>query len=436
MLVFVTKGRVCNMKKDLKKRLVKIAVCGLMCASLSIPVFAKNTISDANKEKKELENQLKDVQSEISDLKSKSQDTASYMEQLDKKSAEISAQLVKLEGEIEKKKVEMEKNQLALDEAKQVSEKQYEDMKKRIKFLYENGNEAYLEMMLEAKSFADLINKADFVKEMSEYDRDMLTQFQTTQQTIADKQEQIKNEYEQIEQLQAQTEEQKKSVEALASEKEKEYEAYKSQIAKSETLAAQVEDEIDAQEEIIANLEAEAERKRKAEEEAKALKAKAEAAARENTAAKSSTSSPASSEDEKTTRPSVSASGFIWPCPSSRKINSDYGYRDHPLTGGRKMHNGIDIGAAGGATIVAAASGTVSSASYNSSMGNYVMIDHGGSLYTVYMHCSALNVSAGQKVSAGDTIAFVGSTGASTGNHLHFSVRHNGSYVNPWNYVN
>lgn len=428
------------MKNIIKTKVVKVAICGLICASLSIPVFAKNTISDANKEKQELENQLKDVQSQISDLKSKSQDTASYMKQLDKKSAEISAQLVKLEKEIEEKKAEMEKNQIALDEAKQVSEKQYEDMKKRIKFLYENGNEAYLEIMLEAKSFADLINKADFVKEMSEYDRNMLTAFQTTQQTIADKQEQIKIEFEQIEQLQAQTEEQKKSVEALASEKEKEYEAYKSQIAKSETLAEQVEDEIDAQEQIIANLEAEAERKRKAEEEAQALKAKAaaaaEAAAKEKSGTKTSTSSPEATEEDKPSRPSVSASGFVWPCPSSRKINSDYGYRIHPLTGGRKMHNGIDIGAAGGATIVAAASGTVSSASYNSSMGNYVMIDHGGSLYTVYMHCSALNVSAGQKVSAGDTIAFVGSTGASSGNHLHFSVRLNGSYVNPWNYVN
>ena len=317
-------------------------------------------------------------------------------------------------------------------------------MKKRIKFLYENGNEAYMEMLLDAKSFADLINKADFVKEMSQYDRNMLTEYQTTQQLIADKQIQIETEYRQIEQLQAQTEEQKNSVEALSSEKEREYEAYQAQIKQSETLAAEVEDEIEEQEEIIARLEEEAERKRKAEEEARArAKAAADAAAAErnrkastgNSKVDASTDSPGVIDDSASSS-QPSSSGFVWPCPSSRKINSEYGYRIHPLTGTRKMHNGLDIGASYGAPIVAAASRTVSSASFNSSMGNYVMIDHGNSLYTVYMHCSSLNVSAGQKVSAGQTIAFVGSTGASTGNHLHFSVRLNGSYVNPWNYLN
>ena len=155
-------------------------------------------------------------------------------------------------------------------------------------------------------------------------------------------------------------------------------------------------------------------------------------------AAASSKSSASQSTDTTDTSASssVSASGFVWPCPSSTRVTSEYGYRIHPLTGTKKMHNGIDIGASTGTPIVAAASGTVAAASYNSSMGNYVMIDHGDSLYTVYMHCSAFNVSAGDTVSAGSTIAFVGSTGNSTGPHLHFSVRLNGSYVNPWNYVN
>ena len=143
--------------------------------------------------------------------------------------------------------------------------------------------------------------------------------------------------------------------------------------------------------------------KRKAEEEAKA-KAKAAAAA----AAASSKSSASQSTDTTghfTSSSSVSASGaIVWPCPSSTRVTSEYGYRIHPLTGTEKMHNGIDIGASTGTPIVAAASGTVAAASYNSSMGNYVMIDHGDSLYTVYMHCSAFNVSAGDTVSAGSTI--------------------------------
>ena len=97
--------------------------------------------------------------------------------------------------------------------------------------------------------------------------------------------------------------------------------------------------------------------------------------------------------------------------------------------------DGIDIGAQYGASIVAAYSGTVVAATYNASMGNYIMIDHGDGLYTIYMHASALYVSTGQEVTAGQNIAAVGSTGRSTGPHLHFGVRLNGSYVSPWNYL-
>jgi murein DD-endopeptidase MepM/ murein hydrolase activator NlpD len=126
---------------------------------------------------------------------------------------------------------------------------------------------------------------------------------------------------------------------------------------------------------------------------------------------------------------------FTWPCPSCNIVSSEYGYRVHPIYGTTKFHSGIDIAASYGATIVAAASGTVVSASYSSSMGNYVMISHGDGLYTVYMHCSKLCVSEGDEVSAGQKIAEVGSTGASTGPHLHFSVRSGGAYVSPWDYL-
>ena len=160
------------MKRQIKGRVFRTVLCGALCAAVAMPVFAANTISDAQKEKSELEDQLGDVEDTISSLKSKSQDTEQYMEQLDKKLSEITLQLVDLEDQVEAKQAELDENQKALEEAKQTSDEQYDSMKKRIKFLYENGNEAYLEMILEAKSFADLVNKADFVKQMSEYDRD------------------------------------------------------------------------------------------------------------------------------------------------------------------------------------------------------------------------------------------------------------------------
>ena len=99
------------------------------------------------------------------------------------------------------------------------------------------------------------------------------------------------------------------------------------------------------------------------------------------------------------------------------------------------FHNGVDLAAPGGSDILAAYDGEVVSASYTAAMGNYIMIDHGGGLYTIYMHASKLLVSEGQEVKRGDKIALVGSTGRSTGNHLHFTVRKNGEYVSPWNYI-
>ena len=123
-----------------------------------------------------------------------------------------------------------------------------------------------------------------------------------------------------------------------------------------------------------------------------------------------------------------STGSMMWPCPSSKRVTSDYGPRTSPTNGASSNHKGIDIGAAYGADIVAADGGTVLVATY-------VIIDHGGGLCTVYMHASSLTVSAGQTVSKGQVIAKVGSTGISTGNHLHFGVTLNGVYVSPWGYV-
>ena len=126
---------------------------------------------------------------------------------------------------------------------------------------------------------------------------------------------------------------------------------------------------------------------------------------------------------------------FTWPCPNYSRISDNYGMRMHPTLGVEKMHNGIDLAAPSGSPILAAYNGTVVAADYNSTMGNYIMINHGAGLYTIYMHCSALYVSKGQDVTSGTKIGAVGSTGRSTGPHLHFGVRLNGNYVSPWNYL-
>ena len=126
---------------------------------------------------------------------------------------------------------------------------------------------------------------------------------------------------------------------------------------------------------------------------------------------------------------------FTWPAPAYTRISDDFGYRTDPINGTTSYHSGIDMAAPSGSKILAAYDGVVVAADYNWSMGNYVMISHGDGLYTIYMHSSKLNCKKDDIVARGDVIAYVGTTGRSTGPHLHFGVRLNGSYVSPWPYL-
>ena len=126
---------------------------------------------------------------------------------------------------------------------------------------------------------------------------------------------------------------------------------------------------------------------------------------------------------------------FTWPVPGYSTITSYFGNRNAPTAGASTNHKGIDIACDTGASIVAASSGTVIVSTYNVAEGNYICIDHGGGVVTVYMHNSQLLVSVGETVTAGQTIALAGSTGYSTGPHCHFGVRVDGTYVDPLGYL-
>lgn len=397
----------------------------------NVQATEESNLSEAQQEKKTLENDLQKAKELIDSLKGSKEDIQSEVEKLDKQLNEISGKVKELESRLSKKRQEIANTESALNKAKEQEKKQYRNMKKRIQFMYENGQTSYVEMLLSADSFTDFLNAVEYITQISQYDRKMLKEYQNMQVTIADTQKTLETDYASLQSLQAKVQEEKQAVAALESAKKGELNDVADDLTDAQSVAKAYEAEIQAQNEVIAQIQAA--QKRAAEQQAAQQQAQA---AEENQGA-----TDAAGENQNTaqnTTPSgngQSTGSMMWPCPSSKRVTSDYGPRTSPTNGAYSNHKGIDIGAAYGADIVAADGGTVLVATYSSSGGNYVIIDHGGGLCTVYMHASSLTVSAGQTVSKGQVIAKVGSTGISTGNHLHFGVTLNGVYVSPWGYV-
>ena len=359
------------------------------------------SLQEAQDEKAQLEKALKEAQCTIEDLKDSKGDIESKVTELNQQLMDISARITDLENQLTAKSEDIQETKDELAGAKEREAQQYADMKVRIQFMYENGQTSYLEALLSSRNISEFLNSADYIAQIQSYDRQKLTEYQDTVESIVNLEAQLEQEYTDLEALKSTVESNKATVAAMMRQKESELADISGDIEDAQSDADYYAAEIQAQEELIAAIK----------------RAEAEKAA-------------AGVEEHPYT-----GGAFRWPCPSSTRVTSDYGTRVSPMSGASSNHKGIDIGASSGADIIAAADGTVTAASYSSAAGNYVMIDHGGGLYTVYMHASSLLVSPGQTVSAGDVIAKVGSTGISTGSHLHFGVSLNGSYVSPWSYL-
>lgn len=385
----------------------------LLASLVSAPVYGatKKDVENAKGKISSLEEEKKKTEAAIKELETLKSDTEKYVRSLDAQLDSLDSELSRLENDISAKTKSIEETGVRLEEAGETERQQYESMKLRIKYMYEKGDSSFLDLLLQSESMSELLNRAEYIQKISEYDRKMLDEYVAVKESIARDKAQLETEKTELVALQEKTEAKQASVEALVNEKTAELQRVNSQIGAKTAEAEAYEKDIKAQEDQIKKIEAELKRQ---EEEAKK---KAEAAGKTyNTV-------------------SLGNISFIWPCPASSRITSSFGDRESPTAGASTNHKGIDIGAPTGSNIVAAAGGTVTISTYSYSAGNYVMINHGGGVSTVYMHCSKLLVSVGDTVKKGDVIAKVGSTGYSTGPHLHFGIRQNGTYVNPSKYV-
>ena len=405
-----------------KKIAVLAAAAALTLGTVFSSYATSKAIEDAKKKVSSMEEEKKKVESTLKELEGKKSDTAAYVKELDRNLSALAGELTKLEGDISQKEEQIEEAKVELETAKITENRQYEDMKLRIQYMYENGQTGLLESMMQSESIAELLNRAEYASQITSYDRKMLEEYRKTRQEVALKEEALKTEHQELLTLQDSTKAKQSSVKTLMASKEAELASYETKIASAQGEIDQYNADIKAQEEHMARVEAEIRRK---EEEAR----KAEEARRAEEAKKNQSSAGGDSTVKK------GNTNFIWPCPASGRISSAFGDRSSPTEGASTNHKGIDIPAPSGSSIVAAADGKVVISTYSYSAGNYIMIDHGGGLTTVDMHCSQLLVKEGETVKQGQTIAKVGSTGYSTGPHLHFGVRSGGSYVNPSGYV-
>ncbi|MDO4177243.1 MAG: peptidoglycan DD-metalloendopeptidase family protein [Bacillota bacterium] len=336
-------------------------------------VFAKKSLED-------LQDEIEKKQEELDKGIKKEQDYTEQINDLEKKIYQLNDQIAVAEKELDKLEKELEEAQKKVD-------KQNEELGGRLRNMYKNGSVGFMDVLMNSNSFSEFLTNLDLVEKIYASDKSVLEELQAAHDEIEKK----KNKVEKL------TKELNES-RALAKDEMANVEAAKKEIAQDNEKNAQMLDDLEAQ-------------------------AQAEAASLSNNGSVSNSSTS-----------TYSGGVFAWPSATSRTISSDYGWRICPFHG-KEFHGAIDIAAGYGTAILASASGTVISAGWNGGFGYSIKIDHGGGLVTMYNHCSTLLVSSGQKVSRGQTIAKVGSTGSSTGPHIDYRVFKDGSTVNPHNYL-
>ena len=350
----------------------------------------KNEANDLGNQKKELEAKLKELAG----------DKAKVLEQkkvLDQQIANTSAQIGNVEAQIADYASLITQTEEELADAEKREEAQYELFCQRVRAMEESGEVSYWSVLFGASSFTDMLARLDDVNEVMEADQKVIDDLKTLQVEITEKKEQLED-------SKAEREAAKADLVSKKSELDK-------QRKQAISLVNEINDNEQENKETLAALDAEEDRIL-----AEALRLSKKLAEEQAAAGKSQQSNPG---------------GYIWPV-DSRYITSTVGGRTSPGGIGSTNHKGTDIGRVGyTSSIYAAKAGTVIVSQYSSSYGNYVVISHGSGNTTLYGHMSSRKVQAGQYVNQGDVIGITGSTGHSTGPHLHFEITENGMRINP-----
>lgn len=348
-----------------------------------------------------LESELSDVQTQMQEAQRRKElaemEIGSVSEVLRRIQAELDTALAALRDIQIRQSVlnaQIQETQAQLDAAQRRLETREAVLHKRLRDVYIHGKLNYVEVVFGAKNFTDFVNRLEFLKRIVSADLELINAIKQEREIILAKQHELEMQRKQLDELEAQARETQEEIEA----RKQDQLVVLERLTYEKSLAEQSYQELQQQSNDI----------------------EARIRARQSQGAGAAQA--------------VHGTGqFIWPV--SGPITSPFGYRTHPIFGTQIFHSGVDVGVDSGTPVAAADSGVVIEADWLGGYGYAVIIDHGNGLSTVYAHNSELIVSPGQAVSQGQTIAYSGSTGYSTGPHVHFEVRENGTPVEPLNYL-
>ena len=349
----------------------------------------KKEQQESQAKQEELKDQLAEAEAQQAAAQEKRQLLTQQLNAINAEIANIDAQISYYDGEIAQKEEERK-------EAEAREAEQYELFCQRVRMMEEQGTVSYWSILFNAESFSDLLDRIADVDAVMAYDNEVMDQLIATREEL----ERVQGE---LESARAEEQAAKEQQEAKKAEQQAKVAEAQALVDQINADTAEVNRQLDAESAAASEIQAEIARKQKQLEEER----------KQNNIVISS------------------ETGYLWPLPGYYRLSSQFGYRIHPITGVAHSHTGIDIPASGGTPILAAKSGQVVTSAYHYSYGNYVVIDHGNGNSTLYAHMSSRAVSEGQMVTQGQVIGYVGTTGSSTGNHLHFEVRDNYTRVDP-----
>ena len=429
------------------KRFKAIACVGLSCAFIGTSVNAA-TVAELRKQSTSMQSQISSTQSKLNQTNSQKASVQSEVAALDKQLSTTQAEIQKLNTQLTETKARLESSQKELEEAIEIKNTQYDNLKKRIRAMYETGEAGYLDVILGAEDFSDLLTRVEYANRIMDYDSELLAKYQKAQKTIETNVETIKQDKAKIETLQKEQNQKKEQLNSTISQKnalvkqlDSNASTYEAQISELQQQDANVQSLIQQAEQ---QAKAQAQAQQKAKEQSKKQSSSSSSGGNSSSSYNSGSSSSSSYSavaatkgESSNTVYSSDGKHYQYPIPAyaGYKPNSGYGYRGSPISGKQEFHTGVDLKATLNTDVVAAESGTVIYAGWRGGYGKCVIVDHGGGYSTLYAHNNELKCSVGQQVSRGQVIAGAGTTGYSTGVHSHFEVRINGSHTNPTGYI-